>query len=127
MSIERISTAAAPAPSGAYRQAVAHGDVLYLAGQLPLDADGALVGADVAEQTRRTLANVEAILQAAGSSLNRVMRATVYLADGDDWAAMDAAFGAAFGEALPARTTIQVGPLGMGALVEIDVIAARDS
>lgn len=125
MSIQRISTVAAPAPSGAYRQAVAHGDVVYLAGQLPLDADGALVGADVAEQTRQTLANIETILQAAGSSLDRVMRATVYLVDGDDWAAMDAVFGAAFGDALPARTAIQVGPLALGARVEIDVIAAR--
>jgi 2-iminobutanoate/2-iminopropanoate deaminase len=125
MPIERISTDAAPSSSGAYSQAVAHGDVLYLSGQLPLDASGALVEGGVAEQTRQTLANAEAILHAGGSSLDRVLRATVYLVDREDWAAMNEVFAATFAGALPARTAIEVGPLAFGALVEIDIVAAR--
>lgn len=125
MSIDRIATNAAPAPRGAYSQAVAHGDVVYLSGQLPLDLDGTLVTGGIAEQTRRVFANAEAILRGAGSSLDRVLRVTVYLVNRGDWAAMDEVFDEIFATARPARTAIEVGPLALDSLVEIDIIAAR--
>jgi 2-iminobutanoate/2-iminopropanoate deaminase len=124
MPIERITTDAAPA-AGAYSHAVAHGDVLYLSGQLPLTVAGTLVEGGIEEQTRQVIANLDAVLQAAGSTLQQVLRATVYLVDRDDWAAMNEVFAAAFAGALPARTAIEVGPLAFGARVEIDVLAAR--
>jgi 2-iminobutanoate/2-iminopropanoate deaminase len=126
MPIERISTNAAPAASGAYSQGVVHGDVVYLSGQLPLDASGTLVEGGIVAETRQTFANAAAILEAAGSSLERALRVTVYLVDCEDWGAMNEVFSEIFSGALPARTAIEVGPLALGALVEVDVIAARD-
>jgi 2-iminobutanoate/2-iminopropanoate deaminase len=127
MTVSRITAPDAAPPSGAYSHAVVHGDTVYSSGALPLDpATGALVAGGVGEQTRRTIANLDAVLRAAGSSLDRVLRATVYLVSRDDWAEMDAAFGEAFAHARPARTAIEVGPLAYGARVEIDVVAARE-
>jgi 2-iminobutanoate/2-iminopropanoate deaminase len=124
MSIERIVTSAAPA-AGNYSHAVAHGDVVYVSGQLPLTLDGAVVEGGIAAQTRQAFANAGAILSKSRSSLDRVLRVTVYLVDRDDWSAMNEVFAELFTGMLPARTAIQVGPLAFGSLVEIDVIAAR--
>ena len=127
MSIRRIIAPEAAPPSGAYSHAVVHGSTVYASGALPLDpVTGERVAGGIAEETRQTIRNLDAVLRAAGSSLEHVLRATVYLVERDDWAAMNEVFGEFFGAAPPARTAIEVGPLAYGALVEIDVVAALE-
>ncbi len=124
MSREIISTDAAPRAIGPYSQAMRAGGFLFLSGQIALDPrSGQLVGGDIKQQTRRMLENVKALLQAAGSSLNRVVKCTVFLADMNDFGAMNEEYGSFFQEEPPARTTVAASRLPRGALVEIDVIA----
>jgi 2-iminobutanoate/2-iminopropanoate deaminase len=112
---------------GPYSQAVVHGGLAYLSGQVPLDpATGKLVGATIEEQTRRVLANLAAVLAAAGTSWGRVLRVTVYLADLADFAAFNRVYAEVLGSARPARSTFQVAALPLGARIEIDAIAAVD-
>jgi 2-iminobutanoate/2-iminopropanoate deaminase len=123
--MKTIQSSDAPAPVGPYSQAVIHGGVAYLSGQVPLDpATGKLVGATIEEQTRRVLANLAAVLAAAGSSWNQVLRVTVYLADIGDFAAFNRVYAEVLGGARPARSTFQVAALPFGARIEIDAIAA---
>jgi 2-iminobutanoate/2-iminopropanoate deaminase len=97
---------------------------LYLSGQIPLDpATGQIVGSDIKTQTRQVLKNLTAVLEAAGSSIDRVVRTTVYLKDMNDFGAMNEEYGSVFRELPPARTTVQVARLPRDALVEIDIIA----
>ena len=124
MSREIISTDAAPRAIGPYSQALRAGGFLFLSGQIALDPRSEqLVGGDIKQQTRRGLENVKALLQAAGSSLNRVVKCTVFLADMNDFGAMNEEYGSFFQEEPPARTTVAASRLPRGALVEIDVIA----
>jgi len=125
-SIREIHSAAAPRPVGPYSQALAHGGLVFASGQVPLDpATGALVEGEIEAQTRRVLANLAAVLEAAGSNLSRVLRTTVYLADLADFPRMNAVYAEHFpNEPRPARTTIQAARLPLGARIEIDVIAA---
>jgi len=122
-----ISTAAAPAAIGPYSQAVRIGNLLYTSGQIPLDpASGQIVSGGIAEQTTRVLENLQAVLAAAGSGLDRVVRTTVFLQDMNDFGAMNAVYARYFapeGVVPPARSTVQVARLPKDALVEIDVIA----
>ena len=122
-----ISTAAAPAAIGPYSQAVRIGNLLYTSGQIPLDpASGQIVPGGIAEQTTRVLENLQAVLAAAGSDIDRVVRTTVFLQDMNDFAAMNAVYARYFapeGVVPPARSTVQVARLPKDALVEIDVIA----
>jgi 2-iminobutanoate/2-iminopropanoate deaminase len=121
---EVISTKAAPAPIGPFSQAIRIPGLVFVSGQVAADpATGALVGTSAAEQTERTLRNVEAVLHAAGSSLDRVVKASVFLKDMKDFAAMNEVYGRLFAGAHPARTTVQIARLPVDALVEIDVIA----
>jgi 2-iminobutanoate/2-iminopropanoate deaminase len=121
---EAVSTPAAPAAIGPYSQAVRAGGLIFVSGQIPLDpASGALVDGDIAAQTHRVFRNLSAILDAAGSSLGQVVRATVYLADMNDFAAMNEVYGTYFTLPAPARSTIQAARLPKDARVEIDVIA----
>jgi 2-iminobutanoate/2-iminopropanoate deaminase len=110
---------------GPYSQAIAAGGFVFASGQLPLDpATGRLLEGDVEAQTERVLQNLRAVLEAAGSSLERVVRATVFLADLADFPRMNAVYTRHFArEPRPARTTIQAGRLPAGAALEIDVIA----
>jgi 2-iminobutanoate/2-iminopropanoate deaminase len=103
----RISSDDAPSPAGAYSQGIRAGDFLFLAGQGPLDREGNLVGGSVAEQTRRALANPDAIARSAGGSLGRAVRVGVYLSSLEHFAEMNAAYEDFFEEPLPARTTVQ--------------------
>ena len=115
---------------GPFSAAVIVDGTLYASGQIALDPETAqLVDGDVADQTRQVLRNIECVLDAAGSSLADVVKANVYLADMNDFAAMNAAYQAHFDAPYPARTTIQAARLPLGALVEIEVIArpARQS
>ena len=121
---QTVSTASAPAAIGPYSQAVRAGSLLFVSGQIPLDPEtNTLVEGGIAVQTHRVLRNLAGILEAAGSSLDRVVRATVYLADMNDFAAMNEVYGTYFTAPAPARATIQAARLPKDARVEIDVIA----
>jgi len=123
--MDRIHTDAAPRPAGHYSQGVAHGGLIYVAGQLPLDpATGAVVGAGIEEQTERTLRNVAAVLGAAGSGLEHLLSVTVYITDRALWTGCNAAFARVLGEHRPARAIVPVPELRHGCLVEIQGIAA---
>ena len=124
--LQAINTSAAPEPVGPYNQAVLAGGLLFCSGQIALDpASGQMVGdGDVEAETRQALANLQAVLAAAGSSPGRVERTTVYLADLADFARVNAIYAELFGQGVsPARACIQAAALPKGALVEIDCIA----
>jgi 2-iminobutanoate/2-iminopropanoate deaminase len=123
-----VRTVAAPAAIGPYSQAVVvpMGDrkMIFCSGQIPIDpATGELVQGDIAEQTRRVLDNLGAVLAAAGASLADVVRTTIYLANMDDFGAVNATYGERFPTDPPARATVQAAKLPRGAGVEIDAIA----
>ena len=119
-----IHTENAPKAIGPYSQAIRSGELVFCAGQIPLDpATMKLVDGDITAQTRRALTNLSNVLEAAGSSLSRVVKTTVFLADFNDFAAMNAVYAEFFGEQPPARSTIQAARLPAGALVEIEAIA----
>jgi len=123
--IKTIQTAKAPQAIGPYSQAVVAGNMVFTAGQIPLDPETMeLVGGnDVAAQTERVLENVKAILEAAGASLQSVVKTTVFLADMNDFAAMNAVYARYFGDHRPARSTVQAAGLPKNVKVEIDTIA----
>lgn len=124
--LQAINTTAAPEPVGPYNQAVQAGGLLFCSGQIALDpATGQMVGdGDVEAETRQVLANLQAVLAAAGSSPARVVRTTVYLADLGDFARVNAIYADLFGQGVsPARACIQAAALPKGARVEIDCIA----
>ncbi|MBO9305913.1 RidA family protein [Thermomicrobium sp.] len=124
MEREVIRTDGAPQPIGPYVQAVRVGQFVFTAGQIPLDpASGRMVEGGIEEQTERVLENLKAILEAAGSSLSRVVRTTCFLANLEDFAAFNRIYAKYFGENPPPRTTVQAARLPAGALVEIDCIA----
>lgn len=124
MSRTVIHTTGAPAAVGPYSQAVAAGGFIFTAGQLGLaPGAAALVEGGIREQTRQALANVQAVLEAAGSSLERVVKTTVFLKDMDDFAAMNEVYAAFFPHQPPARSTVQVAQLPLDALVEIETVA----
>ncbi|HTE06198.1 MAG TPA: Rid family detoxifying hydrolase [Planctomycetota bacterium] len=119
-----VQTTDAPAAIGPYSQAIVCGEFVFTSGQVALDpATAQLVGADVAAQTARVLANLAAVLEKAGSSLADVVRTTVYLRDMADFAAMNAVYAASFHGTPPARSTVAVAGLPKDARVEIDAIA----
>jgi 2-iminobutanoate/2-iminopropanoate deaminase len=119
-----IATDNAPGAIGPYSQAIRLGNLVFTAGQIPLDpATGKLVEGDIAAQTERVLQNLQAILEAAGSSLDRVVKTTCFLVDLDDFAAFNEVYARFFGENRPARSTVQAGRLPGGANVEVECIA----
>ena len=121
---EAIATDGAPKAIGPYSQAVRMGGLLFCSGQIPLDpSTGHLVTGDIAAQTRQVFANIGAVLQAAGASFGHVARTTVYLADMNDFAAMNEVYATFFSTPAPARSTIQAAGLPKNARIEIDVIA----
>src|SRR5262245_31798786 len=121
---EPLSTPQAPAAIGPYSQAIRAGGFLFVSGQIPLDpATGALVPGGIADQTCRVLDNLGAILTAAGSSFDDVVKTTVYLADMSEFAAMNEIYATYFQSPAPARATIQAAKLPRDVRVEIDLIA----
>ncbi|MBX0327438.1 RidA family protein [Oscillochloris sp. ZM17-4] len=119
-----ISTSDAPAAIGPYSQAVRVGDMIFLSGQLPIDpASGEIVAGDIAAMTRQIFTNISAVLAAAGSSLEKVAKVTVFLADMGDFIPMNAAYAEFFPAAPPARSTVQVARLPKDARIEIEVVA----
>jgi 2-iminobutanoate/2-iminopropanoate deaminase len=124
MKPQPVHTAAAPAAIGPYSQAVRVGDVVYCSGQIALDpATTQLRGATAAEQAAQVLSNLAAVLAAAGSGLDRVVRTTIFLVSMADFASVNEVYGQRFGAWKPARATVAVKELPKGALVEIDCIA----
>jgi 2-iminobutanoate/2-iminopropanoate deaminase len=118
-----VRVAGAP-PLGPYAPAVIAGDFVYLSGQLPyVAATSSMASGDIGMQTRQALANVEALLDASGSSRDRVVKVTVYLADAADFAGMNNAYAEYFGDHRPARTTVPGISLPPGVRIEIDAIA----
>jgi 2-iminobutanoate/2-iminopropanoate deaminase len=120
-----IRTEAAPAPfQGApYNQAIRTGDLVFVAGQLGLTPAGGLADGGIAEQTEQVMRNLAAILEAAGTSLDGLVKTTVFLADLGDFAAMNEVYARHVGERPPARSTVEVAALPSGALVEIEAVA----
>lgn len=119
-----VHTDNAPAAVGPYSQAVKIGELVYTAGQIPLDpATGKMVEGDVQVQTEQVLQNLQAVLKAAGSSLKNVVKTTVFLQDMGDFAAMNAVYGRYFDKKPPARSAVQVAALPLGAQVEIEAVA----
>lgn len=124
--MKQISTQNAPAAIGPYSQAIEVNGFVYASGQLPIDpATGAFPDGGVKEQTRQSLLNVKAILEEAGLVLSNVVKTTVYLADMGDFAAMNEVYSQFFAQPFPARSAIAVKALPKGALVEVEVVAAR--
>lgn len=119
-----ISTKKAPAAIGPYSQAIRVGNIVYTSGQIPLDpATGAFVEGGIKEQTRQALTNIKAILEEAGTSMDNVVKTTVFMANMDDFADMNAVYAEFFTEPYPARSAVAVKALPKGALIEIEVIA----
>jgi len=119
-----ISTELAPKAIGPYSQGIRVGDLIYTAGQAAVDpAVGKLIEGDISAQTRRTLQNISAILDAAGTSLSKVVKTTVFLTDMANFRAMNEVYAEFFPEHPPARSTVAVAGLPLGALVEIECIA----
>lgn len=126
MNTKSIHSEDAPKAQGPYSQAIVAGDLVFCAGQIPLDpATGSLVEGDIAVQTGRVLDNLAAVLAAAGSDLAHVVKTTVFLADINDFAAMNEAYALRFGGHRPARSTFQVAALPRGARLEIECVAVR--
>lgn len=124
----RIQTDKAPAAIGPYSQAVAAGDFIFASGQIPVDpATGLIDGTDTVTQAKRCFENIRAVLDEAGSSMDKVVKATVFLADMNDFAAVNAVYADAFAgcQILPARSAVQVARLPKDVRVEIEVIAVR--
>jgi len=122
--LKPVNTPAAPAAIGPYSQAIVAGNLVFTAGQIPLEpATMQMVPGDVAAQTARVMENIQAVLEAAGASLQTVVRTTVFLTDMNDFNAMNEVYGRYFGDHKPARSTVQVARLPRDARVEIDTVA----
>ncbi|PZR57069.1 MAG: reactive intermediate/imine deaminase [Candidatus Meridianibacter frigidus] len=125
MNERQVFTTAAPQPIGPYSQAIRFEEMLFCSGQIPIDpGTGKLVEGDISAQTERVLRNIGELLRAAGTSYAEVLKTTIFLCDMADFAAVNAVYANYFGESKPARSTVAVSSLPMGAKVEIEVVAA---
>jgi len=123
--MNQVSTSMAPSPGGHYSQGIIHNGLVYVSGQLPIDPDtGNKILGSVEEQTERALRNVAAVLEAAGSGLDRVIKTTVYISDIQSWNRVNEVYSKHFRDHLPARVVVPTGPLHYGFQIEIDAIAA---
>ena len=123
--IQSILTPNAPAPAGHYSQAIVHNGIVYVAGQLAIDKDGNKhVNASVEEQTELTFQNIEAILQAAGSSLDRMLQVTIFISNLEDWGRINATYSRILCGHRPARAVVPVPELHHGLKLEVQVISA---
>ncbi|MBN8661643.1 MAG: RidA family protein [Candidatus Obscuribacter phosphatis] len=121
---EVVSTAKAPQAIGPYSQAIKHGGLVFVSGQIPLRPDGSLESGGITAETKQVLENLKNILAAAGSSFEQVLKTTVFLKDMGDFEAMNKVYAEYFAEHKPARATIQVAKLPKDVSVEIEVVAA---
>lgn len=123
MEKKAIKTSKAPGAVGPYSQGIRAGDLIFVSGQLPANAEGVLIIDDIATATRHSLENVNAVLSAAGAQMSDVVKATVFLTDMGNFSAMNKVYGEFFSDPFPARACIEVAALPKGAKVEIEVIA----
>lgn len=124
--VDRILTDNAPKSAGHYSQAVCHGDLVFVSGQLPVTPNGRIMAdASFEEQAQLALANLLAIVKAAGSSPDRVLKVTVFIAGVEYWPKFNAIYAEAFGDLRPARSVVPVPALHYGALIELEAIATR--
>jgi len=124
MNTQTIRTDKAPKAIGPYEQAIKVGEFIYSAGQIPIDPKtGNFIAGGIAEQTRQVLENLKAVLEAGGSSLDRVVKATVFLKNMGEFAAMNEVYSEYLGQAKPARSTVAVADMPRSALIEIDLVA----
>ncbi len=121
--IQNVQTPNAPAAIGPYSQAMIANGMVFTSGQIALTPAGEMVDGDVSAQCVQVISNLKAVLEAAGSSFDKVIKTTIFLADMDDFAAVNAIYGEAFGNHKPSRSTVAVKTLPKNALVEIDAIA----
>lgn len=121
--IQNVQTSNAPAAIGPYSQAMIANGMVFTSGQIALTPSGEMVDGDVRAQCVQVVINLKAVLEAAGSSMDKVIKTTIFLADMDDFAAVNAIYAEAFGDHKPARSTVAVKTLPKNALVEIDAIA----
>ena len=127
MAKKQIQTDQAPAAIGPYSQAIRAGNMLFISGQIPLNPKtGELVTGDIEAQTKQVIANLKAILEAAGATMNHVVRTTIFLKDMGNFAKVNAVYGEAFSAPFPARATVEVARLPRDVGVEIDAIAQVD-
>lgn len=125
MEKKAISTNNAPGAIGPYSQAINVGDFIYTSGQLPINVTTGVMPESIEEQTRQSLENVKAIIEAAGSSMDKVVKTTVFLQDMNDFVKMNEVYSTFFAQPYPARSAVQVARLPKDAKVEIEVIAIR--
>ena len=126
MTIDRITTPNAPKPAGHYSQACGYGDLVFVSGQLPVSLEGkARADLSVEEQVRLALGNVLAILKAAGSGPDRVLKVTAFIVGVENWPVFNRVYAELFGESRPARSVVPVPSLHHGCVVEIEAIAVR--
>ncbi len=123
MSVKIISTEKAPGAIGPYSQAVQVGELVYTSGQLPVDPKTGLVAEGVKEQAKQSLENVKAILEAAGTSMDKVFKTTVFIKDMNDFAEINEVYGQFFAEPFPARSCVEVARLPKDVKIEIEAIA----
>jgi 2-iminobutanoate/2-iminopropanoate deaminase len=124
--IDRITTANAPKPAGHYSQSCAYGDLIFVSGQLPVTLEGkARADLSVEEQVRLALSNMLAIVKAAGSGPDRVLKVTAFIVGVENWPAFNRVYAELFGDSRPARSVVPVASLHHGCIVEIEAIAAR--
>ena len=124
--MKAISTTKAPGAIGPYSQGIQIGEFIYTSGQIPIDpATGTFAEGGIKEQTRQSLQNIKAILEKAGSSMDKVIKTTVFLADMNDFADMNSVYAEFFSEPYPARSAVAVKTLPKNALVEIEVVATK--
>ena len=123
MKREIVQTNAAPAALGPYSQAVRVGHLVFTSGQLGLDPQTGKLAEGISAQTEQVMANLSAVLQAAGTSMDNVIKTTIFLANMQDFATVNAIYGRSFSAQPPARSTVQVAALPLGGLVEIEMVA----
>ena len=124
MSLKVIASEQAPKAIGPYAQAIQAGDLLFTSGQIPLNLEGNVVEGGIEEQTKQVFANLQAVLAEAGATFSDVVKATVFMKDMNDFAAMNAIYGDVFGDHKPARSAVEVARLPRDVKVEIEVIAS---
>ncbi len=123
--MEKILTNAAPAPAGHYSQAIRHNGLVFVSGQLPLDpVSKEVVEGGIEPQMRQVMANISAILEASGSGLDNILKATIYIPDSSYWPEINRVYAECMGDHKPARAVIPCGDLHYGVLLEMEVIAA---
>ena len=123
--MEKIHTPDSTQPAGHYSQAIGHNGLVFVSGQLPIDRDGKpMADASVGDQTRTVLANIDAILDAAGSGLDRLLQVTIYVTDMAFWGEVNEAYIDVLGDHKPTRAVVPVGPLHHGVALEVQTIAA---